>query len=143
MYRHTISRAQYDTVAACCQCNADYIIVRVKIDCNDAACSRVTVSREFGLFYKAVFSSHNKLALLRLFLFSGLVIKFAHIDYGCYCLIAELQEIYDISAFALSGHTRDVIALQPVAFAAIGNDKLIIVRGGGEEMLKKITLFGV
>ncbi len=58
-------------------------------------------------------------------------------------MICELEQVDDISALALSGHTRNIIDLQPVALSAIGKYKQIIVCRCDKQMFYEVALFRI
>ena len=116
--RHAVACSQYNMVAAAGKRHANYIVVGVKLNCDNPGCARITVSTELSLFHQPVLRRHNQLPLLTLVLI--IFVKVADINNRGDCLVAEFEQVGDTSSAALPGHAWNVIDLQPIALAAIG-----------------------
>ena len=133
--RHAGGGRKHHFVAGAGHNDVDHFVALAEFDGDDAAGSRAAVRFQAALFYQSVASGHHQEVARLVEISNGSTV-------GDFFALAQFEQIHHGPAAARSAQLRQIVNLQPVNPAEIGEEHQIGVGAGHEQMFDRIFFFG-
>ena len=130
---HAFVGGQEDNLIAVGDAGGDEFVALFDADGVDAVGTDVHEFTEFGFFDRAVAGGEEDVLVL--------LFEIAHGEHRLYRFTGlQADQVADVLAFPGGADVGDLIDLQPVNAALVGEDENVGVRGGDEEVLDEILV---
>src|SRR6267143_4947430 len=132
---HAVARGEDDVVLAVGHLHVDELVALLNVDRVDARGARVPVGREHRLFHHALLGGEEEVLVLG---------ELPHGHQGGEALVGLHRDAADDRLPPRgAGRLGDLVHLEPVAVAALGEEHQVVVRRRDEQVLDPVVVLGV